>query len=97
MNSWTLEQYCTCAQCYGRIGTITPSGHILGSDDHLKVCAAPEIFPYGTIITVSGGWNGILEVFDRGGSVNEKKINIYCKSHQDDDNLGKIKYCNISH
>jgi 3D (Asp-Asp-Asp) domain-containing protein len=55
----------------------------LTNADALKVCAAPKEFDFGTIINISGGWNGVVTVHDRGGAIKGKRLDIYCgdKNH----------------
>lgn len=97
MSDWTLTAYCSCSKCCGKSDGITASGHVLSSSDHLKVCAAPKEIPFGTVINISGGWSGSVEVVDRGGSIKGKRLDIYCSSHQEALNFGRKKKCSISY
>ena len=94
---WTLTAYCTCKQCCNKTDGITASGHKLTSSDHLKVCAAPSSFDFETSITVSGGWEGTVKVVDRGGAIKNKRLDIYCKTHDEAKKFGKKTNCTISY
>jgi len=96
-DGWTLTAYCKCEKCCNKSDGITASGHHLTESDHHKVCAAPEKIPFNTNITISGGWSGTVKVVDRGGAIKNKRLDIYCKSHQEALNFGKKKNCTISY
>ena len=96
-DGWTLTAYCSCSKCCGKSDGVTASGHKLSSADHLKVCAAPNTFNFGTMINVSGGWTGTVKVVDRGGAIKGKRLDIYCKTHNDALNFGKKTNCTISY
>ena len=63
----------------------------------MKVCAAPSNISLDKTIHISGGWNGTVLVKDRGGDIKEKRLNIYCKSHQEALLFGRRRNCNISY
>lgn len=96
-SGWKLTAYCTCSKCCGKSDGITASGYKLTSSDHLKVCAAPSNIPFHTVIHISGGWNGTVKVVDRGGAINGKRLDIFCKSHQDALQFGVKNNCSISY
>ena len=96
-SGWTLTGYCSCAKCCGKSDGITSSGYQLTDADHLKVCAAPSSFAFGTTINISGGWSGSVVVQDRGGDIKGKRLDIYCKTHQEALNFGKKTNCTISY
>ena len=97
IEGYELTAYCHCSQCCGKSDRITASGHRLNESDHLQVCAAPKNFPFGTIIHISGGWNGTVRVVDRGGAINGKRLDIYCRSHQEALQFGRKKNCTIKY
>ena len=94
-SGWKLTAYCSCAKCCGKSDGITASGHKLTAADHLKVCAAPSGFAFGTSIRITGGWNGTVTVEDRGGAIQGKRLDIYCKTHQEALNFGVKNNCTI--
>ena len=96
-SGWTLTAYCKCQKCCNKSDGVTANGHLLTDNDHLKVCAAPKEIPFGTNITISGGWSGTVTVVDRGGAIKNKRLDIYCKTHQDAKNFGKKQNCTISY
>ena len=61
------------------------------------MCAAPDTIPYRTNISISGGWSGTVIVVDRGGAIKNKRLDTYCKTHQDALNFGRKKNCAISY
>lgn len=96
-SGWLLTAYCSCSKCCNKADGITASGYKLKDSDHLKICAAPKNIPFHTVIHISGGWNGNVTVEDRGGAINGKRLDIYCKSHQDALQFGKKENCTIKY
>ncbi len=96
-SGWLLTAYCHCSKCCGKSDRITASGYQLKDSDHLKICAAPSNFAFHTVINISGGWNGTVKVEDRGGAIKGKRLDIYCKSHQEALQFGKKENCTISY
>jgi len=75
--TWTLSAYCGCSTCNGNSDCISASGRKLKDADAYRVCAAPKSIPMGTVLTVTGGWNGTLTVVDRGGAIKGHKIDVF--------------------
>lgn len=96
-SGWELTAYCHCSRCCGKSDRITASGYRLNDSDHLRVCAAPNNFAFGTIINISGGWNGTVRVVDRGGAIKGKRLDIYCKTHQEANQFGRRYNCTIQY
>lgn len=96
-SGWKLTAYCSCAQCCGKSDGITASGYHLQSSDHLKICAAPSTIPFHTVINISGGWNGTVRVEDRGGDIKGKRLDIFCRTHQEAKQFGVKNNCTISY
>ena len=96
-SGWKLTAYCPCSRCNGNSNGATASGYKLKSSDHLQVCAAPNNIPFNTIIHISGGWNGTVKVVDRGGAINGKRLDIFCRSHQEAMQFGVKNNCTISY
>lgn len=94
---WTLTAYCICVKCCGKSDGITACGYQLTDSDHLLVCAAPRNIPFNTVINVSGGWNGTVIVKDRGGAINGKRLDIFCKTHQEALIFGVKKNCTVNY
>ena len=59
--------------------------------DHLQICAAPGNIPFYTVIKISEGWNGTVRVEDRGGAIKGKRLDIFCRTHQEVNQFG-VKY-----
>ena len=96
-SGWKLTAYCSCVQCCGKSDGITASGYHLTSSDHLKICAAPKNIPFHTVIHITGGWNGIVKVEDRGGAIKGKRLDIYCRTHQEALQFGVKNNCTLSY
>ena len=96
-SGWKLTAYCPCARCNGNSNGTTASGYQLKSSDHLQICAAPRNIPFHTVIHISGGWNGTVRVEDRGGAIDGKRLDIFCRSHQEAMNFGVKNNCTISY
>ena len=94
--SWKVTAYCGCNCCNGKYGNLTASGVRLNQSLAYRVCAAPPNIPFHTKIHVSGPWNGIVEVVDRGGAIKGNRLDIFTgMNHQESNNFG-VKYCNVS-
>ena len=96
-SGWKLTAYCPCSRCNGNSNGTTASGYQLKSSDHLQICAAPRNIPFHTVIHISGGWNGTVRVEDRGGAIDGKRLDIFCRSHQEAMNFGVKNNCTISY
>lgn len=96
-SGWKLTAYCSCAHCCGKSDGITASGYHLKSSDHLQICAAPSNIPFHTVINISGGWNGTVRVEDRGGAIKGKRLDIFCRTHQEANQFGVKSNCTISY
>ena len=94
-DNWTLTSYCKCKKCCGKDDGVSASGRVLTNADEGKVCAAPSSFPFGTVLTISGGWSGRVTVVDRGGDIHGKRLDIYMSSHQNAINFGRKSGCSV--
>ncbi len=62
------------------------------SSDHLQIC-----IPFHTVIKISGGWNETVRIEDRGGAIKGKRLDIFCRTHQEVNQFG-VKYnCTTSY
>ena len=80
-----------------KTNSITSSGYQLKSSDHLQICTAPNTIPFHTVIHISGGWNGTVKVEDRDGTINGKRLDIFCRSHEEALQFGVKNNCTISY
>lgn len=69
--------YCPCERCCGKSDGITASG-TKAKPNH--TIAADKSIPFGTKVKINGT---IYTVEDRGGAINEGKIDIFFSSHQE--------------
>lgn len=77
LGTFTVTHYCSCENCCGKSDGITASG-VVATENH-TVAASSDI-PFGTVLVV----NGIEYVVeDRGGAITDKRIDIYCATHQE--------------
>ena len=96
-SEWKLTAFCPCFICRKKTDDITASGYKLKNSDHLQICAAPENFPFHTVIHISGGWVGTVKVEERGGCSNSKILDIFCKNHEEVFQFGVKKHCIINY
>lgn len=86
LNEWiefNCSAYCTCTICTNG-GGITASGTIPKAN---WTIAASKNYPFGTLIYIEG--YGTFCVEDRGGAINDNKIDIYFSTHQEACNFGR--------
>ena len=76
--------YCSCERCCGKSDGITASG--APALENVTVAMDSSI-PFFTHIYIEGMGERIVQ--DRGGAINENKIDIYFDSHEDALNFGK--------
>ena len=91
-----MTAYCHCARCCGKSDGITASGHRLSPGDAGRVCAAPSSFAFGTVLNVTGGWNGTLTVVDRGGAIQGNRIDVYYPTHEQALQFGVKHNCTVT-
>ncbi|KAH7831921.1 uncharacterized protein MONOS_8230 [Monocercomonoides exilis] len=94
---WKLTAYCNCDRCNDIPKTKTESGHIISENDHQFICAAPKDIPFGTEITITGGWNGKVRVEERADGVIGKRLDIFQKDHASVIAFGVKNDCNIEY
>ena len=70
--------YCPCSSCSEGYGRNTATGAI--ATEGVTVAVDPNIFPYGTEITIDGN---TYIAQDCGGGVNGNHIDIFFDNHED--------------
>lgn len=70
--------YCPCEKCCGKTDGITSTG-VKAKANH-TVAVDPSVIPYGTILYIDGQ-EYVAE--DCGGSIKEKRIDVFCNTHTD--------------
>lgn len=70
--------YCPCSSCSKEYGRNTATGAI--ATEGVTVAVDPNIFPYGTEITIDGN---TYIAQDCGGGVNGNHIDIFFDNHED--------------
>ena len=64
----------------------------------MTMCAAPNKFSFGKILTITGGWTGTVKVVDRGGAIKDKRLDIWMgdkTKHQEALKFGNKTNCTI--
>ena len=86
---YTLTAYCPCRKCCGKwangitaSGTTAKAGHTI---------AAPKDIPFGTVLVIDGV---SYTVEDRGGSIRNKKLDIFFNTHAEAKKFGK-RQCEV--
>ena len=85
LGEYTITHYCPCEKCCGKTDAITATGTIATADRTIAV--DPSVIPYGTEVIIDGQAY-IAE--DTGGAIKGNRIDIFCDSHQEAINRGKI-------
>lgn len=80
---FNCSAYCTCTVCTNG-GGITASGTVPKAD---WTIAASKNYPFGTLIYIEG--YGTYCVEDRGGAINNNKLDLYFATHQEACNFGR--------
>lgn len=79
-----VTAYCPCPVCCGKWGWgyQTASGYKIKRGDRLV--AAPKVFRFGAILSVSG-YNGgkPVKVLDRGGAIKGNRLDVYFDTHKE--------------
>ena len=77
LGEYKITYYCACMKCCGKTNGITASGKKVEAG---VTVAAPKEFPFGTKLLINGH---IYTVQDRGGAIKNKRIDIYCETHEE--------------
>jgi len=88
---YRVTAFCSGSCCCGKWADgYTASGHKIEIGD--KFCATPPEIPFGTILDIPG--YGRVPVLDRGGTIKDRRLDVYFESHQEALNWG-VKYLRI--
>ena len=77
LGEYKITYYCACMKCCGKTNGITASGERVKAG---VTVAAPKEFPFGTKLLINGQ---TYIVQDRGGAIKNKRIDIYCETHEE--------------
>lgn len=77
LGEYKITYYCACMRCCGKTNGITASGEKVKAG---VTVAAPKEFPFGTKLLINGN---TYIVQDRGGAIKNKRIDIYCETHEE--------------
>ena len=93
---YTVTAYCSCEKCCGIWATKpgprkTANGHVIEPND--RFVAAPKEIPFRTMLAIKGYSNegGFVFVYDRGGSIKGRKLDVFFPTHQEALNWGVKK------
>ena len=84
--TYVITHYCACTKCCGKSDGITATGTKATANKTIAV--DPKVIPLGSEVLIDGQAY-IAE--DVGGAIKGNRIDIYCDSHQEALNRGKIK------
>lgn len=85
--TYTITHYCACTRCCGEYADgITATGTKATADRTIAV--DPKVIPLGSEVLIDGQ---VYIAEDVGGAIKGNRIDIYCDSHQEALNRGKIK------
>jgi len=83
-----VTAYCPCEKCCGKWSDgHTANNHKIQVGD--RFCAAPSQFSFGVVLKIPG--YGTVPVWDRGGSIKGKKLDVFFPTHQEALNWGRQK------
>lgn len=77
LGEYKITYYCACEKCCGKTNGITASGAKVQAG---VTVAAPKEFKFGTQLMIN---DHIYTVQDRGGAIKNKRIDIYCSTHEE--------------
>lgn len=77
LGEYKITYYCACMKCCGKTNGLTASG---AKAQVGTTIAAPKEFPFGTKLIINGH---TYIVQDRGGAIKNKRIDIYCETHEE--------------
>ncbi len=84
--TYIITHYCACTKCCGKSDGITATG--TKATANRTIAVDPKVIPLGSEVVIDGQ-TYIAE--DIGGAIKGNRIDIYCDSHQEALNRGKIK------
>ena len=85
LGEFTITHYCACSRCCGKSDGVTATGTQATAGRTIAV--DPEVIPLGTEVIIDGQ-SYIAE--DTGGAIKGNKIDIFCESHEEAINRGRI-------
>jgi 3D (Asp-Asp-Asp) domain-containing protein len=85
LGEFTITHYCACSRCCGKSDGVTAKGTQATAGRTIAV--DPEVIPLGTEVIIDGQ-SYIAE--DTGGAIKGNKIDIFCDSHEEAINRGRI-------
>ena len=96
LGNFKITYYCACEICCGSWANNRPNGIVYTASGAVAeagktIAVDPDVIPYGTEVVIDGH-TYIAE--DSGSAIKDKKIDIYCDSHQAALELG-VKYAEV--
>lgn len=85
LGEFTITHYCACSRCCGKSDGVTATGTQATAGRTIAV--DPKVIPLGTEVIIDGQ-SYIAE--DTGGAIKGNKIDIFCESHEEAINRGRI-------
>lgn len=85
LGEFAITHYCACSRCCGKSDGITATGTQATAGRTIAV--DPEVIPLGTEVIIDGQ-SYIAE--DTGRAIKGNKIDIFCESHEEAINRGRI-------
>lgn len=86
VGTFTITHYCDCKMCCGKTDGITATG--TQATANRTIAVDPKVIPLGSEVLIDGQ---VYIAEDVGGAIKGNRIDIYCDSHQEALNRGKIK------
>lgn len=85
LGEYTITHYCACSRCCGKSDGITATG--TQATANRTIAVDPNVIPYGTEVVIDGQ---AYVAEDCGGAIKGNRIDVFCESHQEAINRGKI-------
>jgi len=85
LGEFTITHYCACSRCCGKSDGVTATGTQATAGRTIAV--DPKVIPLGTEVIIDGQ-SYIAE--DTGEAIKGNKIDIFCESHEEAINRGRI-------
>ena len=85
LGEFKVTAYCSCEKCCGKYASNRPNGKVIGACGqelipHYSIAVDPKVIPYGTEVIINGQ---IYKAMDCGGSIKNKRIDVYFSDHNE--------------
>lgn len=96
LGEFKITHYCACEICCGSWANNRPNGIVYTAsgavaEAGVTIAVDPDVIPYGTEVVID---NQTYIAQDCGGAIQGNRIDVYCNSHKEAQQLG-VKYAEV--